>query len=162
VTSVLAIDQGTQSTKALIVGPGPSVASRGAAPLDRTFPQTGWVEQDAEAIWSSVVAAAQGITDTSTASPCRRSARPSSPGTPSTGLPLGPALSWQDQRAVAICERLAHLAEAVESRTGLLLDPMFSAAKISWLLDAYDPDRSRARTGRVSRSARSTRGCCGA
>lgn len=148
-TSVLAIDQGTQSTKALIVGRDHRVTARSAATLDRTFPQTGWVEQDAEAIWSSVVAAADGISGQVDGISLSTQRETVVAWDASTGLPLGPALSWQDQRAVAICERLAHLAHAVETRTGLLLDPMFSAAKISWLLDAYDPDRSRARTGQV-------------
>jgi glycerol kinase len=146
---VLAIDQGTQSTKALIVGRDHRVTARSAATLDRTFPQTGWVEQDAEAIWGSVVAAADGIPGQVDGISLSTQRETVVAWDASTGLPLGPALSWQDQRAVAICERLAHLAHAVETRTGLLLDPMFSAAKISWLLDAYDPARSRARTGQV-------------
>ncbi len=148
-TSVLAIDQGTQSTKALIVGRDHRVTSRGAAPLDRTFPRTGWVEQDAEAIWHSVVAATEGITEQVDGISLSTQRETVVAWDASTGLPLGPALSWQDQRAVAICERLAHLAGVVSSRTGLLLDPMFSAAKIAWLLDAYDHDRSGARTGKV-------------
>ncbi len=148
-TSVLAIDQGTQSTKALVVGRDHRVTSRGAASLDRTFPQPGWVEQDAEAIWSSVVAATQATTGHVDGISLSTQRETVVAWDAVTGKPLGPALSWQDQRAVAICERLAHLADVVETRTGLLLDPMFSAAKISWLLDAYDPDRSLARTGRV-------------
>jgi len=149
VTSVLAIDQGTQSTKALIVGRDHRVTARAAAALDRTFPQTGWVEQDAEAIWNSVLVAAQGVSGQVDGISLSTQRETVVAWDASSGRPLGPALSWQDQRAVAICERLADLADIVEARTGLLLDPMFSAAKIAWLLDAYDPDRSGARSGRV-------------
>jgi len=149
VTSVLAIDQGTQSSKAHIVGRGHLVRGRAAAPLERTFPQVGWVEQDAEAIWASVVAAADGVTGRVDGIGLSTQRETVVAWDARTGRPLGPALSWQDQRAVAICERLSNLADVVAARTGLLLDPMFSAAKIAWLLDAYDPDRSGARTGKV-------------
>ena len=148
-TSVLAIDQGTQSSKAHIVGRGHLVRGRAAAPLERTFPQVGWVEQDAEAIWASVVAAADGVTGRVDGIGLSTQRETVVAWDARTGRPLGPALSWQDQRAVAICERLSNLADVVAARTGLLLDPMFSAAKIAWLLDAYDPDRSGARTGKV-------------
>ena len=148
-TSVLAIDQGTQSTKALVVGRGHTITSRGVAPLERTFPRTGWVEQDAEAIWDSVVAATRGVSGKIDGISLSTQRETVVAWDSVTGRPIGPALSWQDQRAVAICERLGHLSSAVEVRTGLLLDPMFSAAKISWLLDAYDPDRTLTRTGRV-------------
>ena len=148
-TSVLAIDQGTQSSKALIVGRGHLVRGRAAAPLERTFPQVGWVEQDAKAIWASVVAAADGVTGRVDGIGLSTQRETVVAWDARTGRPLGPALSWQDQRAVAICERLSNLADVVAARTGLLLDPMFSAAKIAWLLDAYDPDRSGARTGKV-------------
>jgi len=149
VTSVLAIDQGTQSSKAHIVGRGHLVRGRAAAPLERTFPQVGWVEQDAEAIWASVVAAADGVTGRVDGIGLSTQRETVVAWDARTGRPLGPALSWQDQRAVAICERLSNLADVVAARTGLLLDPMFSAAKIAWLLDVYDPDRSGARTGKV-------------
>ena len=148
-TSVLAIDQGTQSSKAHIVGRGHLVRGRAAAPLERTFPQVGWVEQDAEAIWASVVAAADGVTGRVDGIGLSTQRETVVAWDARTGRPLGPALSWQDQRAVAICERLSNLADVVAARTGLLLDPMFSAAKIAWLLDVYDPDRSGARTGKV-------------
>ncbi|MFD0476174.1 FGGY family carbohydrate kinase [Nonomuraea thailandensis] len=61
-----------------------------------------------------------------------------------TGEPLGPLLSWQDQRTAGRCHELAGSAELVRSVSGMPLDPMFSALKARWLLDTYDPDRSRA------------------
>ncbi len=69
-----------------------------------------------------------------------------------TGRPVGPMLGWQDQRSAEICARLrdAGHADQVRELSGLPLDPMFSAAKVRWLLDTYDPDRSAARAGRLT------------
>lgn len=149
-TTVLAIDQGTQSTKALLVGRDHAVSGRSATSLGRDFPRTGWVEQDAEAIWASVVTAAEGLADAHVDGIALSTQRETVVAWDAqSGRPLGPALSWQDQRAVEICERLSDLADVVAERTGLLLDPMFSAAKMAWMLDAYDPDRSGSRSGRI-------------
>ncbi len=149
-TGVLSVDQGTQSTKALVVGRDHLVSGRAAAALDRDFPRPGWVEQDAEALWASVVAAAAGVPDAEVDAIALSTQRETVVAWDvSTGRPLGPALSWQDQRAVTVCDRLADLADVVSQTTGLLLGPMFSAAKMAWLLDTYDPDRSRCRQGRV-------------
>ncbi|HET7725298.1 MAG TPA: FGGY family carbohydrate kinase [Propionibacteriaceae bacterium] len=149
-TTLLAVDQGTQSTKALLVGRDHAVAGRAAVALDRDFPRPGWVEQDAEAIWASVVEAADGVPAARVDGIALSTQRETVLAWDAlTGEPLGPALSWQDQRAVDICERLADLADVVSRTTGLLLDPMFSAAKIAWLLDTYDPDRAGCASGRV-------------
>ena len=63
----------------------------------------------------------------------------------STGRPVGPLISWQDQRAAATCDALVDqgVGNLVRQRSGLPLDPMFSATKARWLLDEYDPDRRR-------------------
>ncbi|HSN11170.1 MAG TPA: FGGY family carbohydrate kinase, partial [Propionibacteriaceae bacterium] len=149
-TTLLAVDQGTQSTKALLVGRDHAVTGRAAVALDRDFPRAGWVEQDAEAIWASVIEAAESVPDARVDGIALSTQRETVLAWDvETGTPLGPALSWQDQRAVDICERLADLADIVSETTGLLLDPMFSAAKLAWLLDAYDPDRSGCASGRV-------------
>ncbi|MBI4899671.1 MAG: glycerol kinase [Actinobacteria bacterium] len=151
-TTVLAVDQGTQSTKALLVGRDHSVSRRAVAGLERDFPRPGWVEQDAEAIWDSVLTAVAGLGDAEVevdAIALATQRETVLAWDTTTGRPLGPALSWQDQRAVEVCERLADLADVVAETTGLLLDPMFSAAKIAWLLDAYDPARAGCRSGRV-------------
>ncbi len=153
---VLAIDQGTSSTKCLLVDDAGQVVARGAAPLGEQHPRPGWVEQDAEEIWASVRAAvaaclagqdaravaAVGISNQREAVVAWDAA---------TGAPLGPLLSWQDQRTAAACDALRDAGHdaLIRERSGLPLDPMFSAAKAGWLLDQLDPDRRRARDGAI-------------
>jgi glycerol kinase len=151
---ILAIDQGTSATKCLLVDAAGAIVGRASAPLGETHPQPGWVEQDAVEIWDSARIAVQRCLDGHDAG--RVAAVGLSTQRESTvlwdrrsGDPLGPLLSWQDQRTAALCDALrSDEAEAlVRTRSGLPLDPMFSAAKARWLLDAYDPDRTRARAG---------------
>ncbi|MEV4575576.1 FGGY family carbohydrate kinase [Nonomuraea jabiensis] len=151
---ILAIDQGTSSTKALLVDGAGRVVSRASAPLTETQPRPGWVEQDPEELWQSVRRAVAECV-----SP-EQAARVAGVGFSNqreslvlwerrTGEPLGPLLSWQDQRTAGHCHELAGSAELVRSVSGMPLDPMFSALKARWLLDAYDPDRRRARAGEL-------------
>lgn len=151
---ILAIDQGTGSSKCLLVDETGRVVGRGQAPLGQTTPQPGWVEQDPEAILASVRAAVAAALDAETAprvvavglSTQRESCviwdRAS-------GAALTPVLSWQDQRTEPLCAALR--AEGhdrlIRARSGLPLDPMFSAAKAKWLLDRIDPQRHRAKAG---------------
>ena len=142
---ILSIDQGTTNTKAIVVDPTGQLVAHGAAPVSISSPQPGWIEQDAEEIWRSVLAAVAA-------------ARTSAPGLQpsgvaianqresvvawrrSTGEPLGPVIGWQDRRTAAWCRRLAtEDADAeVRARTGLPIDAMFSAPKLRWLLDQLD------------------------
>jgi glycerol kinase len=139
---VLAIDQGTTNTKALLCATDGTVLARGSAGVGISFPAPGWVEQDAEQIWAATcaavaecLAAAPGGAPTAVAVSNQResvvvwSAR--------TGEPLGPVLGWQDARTTADTEALvaAGHAETVRELTGLSLDPMFSAPKMRRLLD---------------------------
>ena len=153
---VLAIDQGTSSTKALIVdGSGRIVAGRGV-PLASEYPQAGWVEQSPDAIVRSVrgaVTAAMGDID-----PRRIAAVGLTNQRESLvlwesagGKAVGPLISWQDQRAAGMCDDLLSrgAGDLVRERSGLPLDPMFSATKARWLLDRYDPDRRRSRNGEL-------------
>src|SRR5664279_26632 len=68
-----------------------------------------------------------------------------------SGRPLAPLISWQDQRTAAYCDglRTPHVEQLVRAKSGLPLDPMFSAAKMAWLLDSFDPQRTQARGGGV-------------
>jgi glycerol kinase len=153
---VLAIDQGTSSTKCLLVDETGAVVARGTAPLGEQHPRPGWVEQDPLEIWASVQAAvstclegqdrkrvaAVGISNQRETLVCwsRR-----------TGEPVAPAISWQDQRTGPVCEaiRSPETERLARERSGLPLDPMFSAAKAAWVLDAIDPDRARAGAGEL-------------
>ena len=153
---VLAIDQGTSATKCVLADATGRIVARAAAPLGERYPQAGWVEQDADEIFASVRTAVAGCL-----------AQAPEAGVRAIGLstqresallwdrdsarPLSPLLSWQDQRTVALRDRLAGggAERLVRERSGLPLDPMFSALKIRWLLDRIDPDRSAARAGRL-------------
>lgn len=153
---VLGIDQGTSSTKCLLVDGSGSVVARGQAAVTERHPQAGWVEQDADEIWRSVQAAVGACLTPETGravvavglSTQREScllwdAR--------TGAPLSPVLSWQDQRTSGLARRIG-VGDApgrVRAISGLPLDPMFSALKARWLLDQVDPTGTRAATGEI-------------
>lgn len=139
---ILAIDQGTTNTKALLVDRAGAVRARASRALAIAFPQPGWVEQDARALWASVAeAAADCLAQAGDAeivavgvSNQRESAVV---WDRRTGEPVGPCIVWQCRRTAAFCQELRArgLESVIRERTGLPLDPLFSASKIRWLLD---------------------------
>ena len=151
---VLGIDQGTSSTKCLLVDAAGTVVAQGQAPLSESHPQPGWVEQDAGAIWASVQAAVRDCVSPAQAeavvavglSTQRESVVA---WDRETGRPLSPVLSWQDKRTTPMASAIGTPAvlDRVRTLSGLPLDPMFSALKARWILDAIDPDRARASAG---------------
>ncbi|MEQ7007454.1 FGGY family carbohydrate kinase [Actinopolymorpha sp. B17G11] len=138
--AVLAIDQGTTNSKAILVDESGTVLATGSTPVNLSLPRPGWAEQDAEELWSSVVTAvercraAAGTTDVVAVALTNQ--RESVVGwRRSTGRPFGPLIGWQDIRTSAWCERLpAGIGDLARDRTGLRVDAMFSAPKINWLL----------------------------
>ncbi|MGP2440412.1 FGGY family carbohydrate kinase [Streptomyces sp. JW3] len=151
---VLAVDQGTSSTKALLVDAAGRIAARGVAPLAQSHPGPGLVEQDASALLDSVRAAVadclRDIDPRTVAGVALSTQRESVIAwDPVTGLPVAPLVSWQDQRGVEHAARLVGegQGEEIRRRTGLPLDPMFSALKMAALLDAHDPSRARSGSG---------------
>jgi glycerol kinase len=151
---ILAIDQGTSSTKCLLVDEAGRVVKQGQASLGQSMPKPGWVEQDADEIWNSVRRAVAATV------PPEIARRVFAIGLSTqrescvvwdrrSGRALTPVLSWQDQRTEALCETLRKRGQSdvVRRKSGLPLDAMFSAAKAQWLLDEIDPDRVRARAG---------------
>jgi glycerol kinase len=136
---ILAIDQGTSATKAVLVDAAGEIVARGSAPVALGTPRPGWVEQDANEIWASVqTAVAACLTDQHVTAVGLSTQRESLLlWDRATGEPLGPMLSWQDQRTVADCAALREHDDTVRAISGLPLDPMFSATKARWLLDAY-------------------------
>lgn len=143
-TLVLAIDQGTTNTKALLVDPATNeVVASASRPVAIEFPAPGWVEQDAEQLWRATLAAVleclaarPGTVPAGIAISNQRESAVAWSRT--TGRPLGPVLGWQDARTAEWCAALAArpgAAELVRTRTGLSLDPMFSAPKMRHLLD---------------------------
>ncbi|QLQ36732.2 FGGY family carbohydrate kinase [Micromonospora robiginosa] len=153
---VLAVDQGTSSTKALLVDAAGKVVARAVAPVTERQPRPGWVEQDADELWHSVRAAVTSCVEPAVAH--RIEAVGLSTQRESlvlwdrrTGEPLGPLLSWQDQRTNDACRDLTASGSGplVRSASGMPLDPMFSALKARWLLDIHDPERRRAKAGEL-------------
>ncbi|MEV4641225.1 FGGY family carbohydrate kinase [Actinoplanes sp. NPDC049548] len=151
---VLAIDQGTSATKAVVVTGQGEISHRTTVPIHQSHPQPGWAEQDPIEIWQSVQRAVADVL--AEAQPRRVVAVGFSTQRESTllwdrrtGEPLGPVLGWQDTRGAHLCARLrgAGHADRIRDLTGLPLDAMFSASKAAALLDRYDPDRSRSVQG---------------
>lgn len=144
-TAVLAVDQGTTNSKAVLVGADGSVLGAGAAPVGLSSPRPGWVEQDADDIWSSVLRAVEQAI--AVADPvdlvgiALSTQRESVVGwSRSTGRAVAPVIGWQDVRTSTWCSQLPGAVDKlVRSRTGLRVDAMFSAPKINWLLSRLDP-----------------------
>lgn len=152
---ILAIDQGTSATKCVLIDETGRLIARASAPLGERHPRPGWVEQDGREIWSSVQAAVAGCV-AQAPQRCEIIAVGLSTQRESllmwdaeTGEPISPVISWQDQRGTEFCDALRseENERLVISRSGLPLDPMFSAVKARWLLDTFDPRGDRARTG---------------
>ena len=153
---ILAIDQGTTSSRAIVFAENRRIAGLGQEEFPQIMPQSGWVEHDPADLWSTTAAtcreaieragigpddiAAVGITNQreTTLVWDRR-----------TGAPIFNAIVWQDRRTVALCQRLkdeGHEA-AVAEKTGLLLDPYFSGTKLAWLLDTIGGAHEKAANG---------------
>jgi glycerol kinase len=154
---ILAIDEGTTSTRVVAFDlSGRIVASEGA-PLTQHYPQPGWVEHDAVEIWSrtraclETVAARVGI-ERIAAIGLTNQRETVVFWDRASGEPLAPAIVWQDRRSADLCEALRGegLEPLVQSRTGLLLDPYFSGTKIRWALDNWPVVRAAADAGTLA------------
>lgn len=145
-SAVLAIDQGTTNSKAVLVSPDGGVLASGSAPVGLSTPQPGWAEQDAEDIWQSVLrAVSQCVTaagPVEIAGIALSTQRESVVGWNRQGEAVGPVIGWQDVRTTAWCTALPASVDAlVRERTGLRVDAMFSAPKLHWLLEHAAADR---------------------
>lgn len=148
---ILAIDQGTTNTKVILVNQQGEVVKIASQPVDISFPQAAWVEQDAVAIWQSVTRAIDGCLEVA-GNPALLGVAVSNQRESgiawerNTGIPVGPLVSWQCRRTTPLVAalRTAEFEAEVLQRTGLALDPMFTAAKFRWLLDHTSDGRRRA------------------
>jgi glycerol kinase len=155
---VLAIDQGTTSTRAIVFDGEMKIAAAGQKEFKQIYPKSGWVEHDPEEIWDSVVStmkmaireakisakdiAALGITNQrETVVVWERE----------TGKPIHNAIVWQDRRTASYCDKLKKqdLEKTFTKKTGLLLDPYFSGTKLSWMLANVKGARARAAKGEL-------------
>jgi glycerol kinase len=143
--AILVIDEGTTSTRAMLFAPDGACLATEQRELTQSYPQPGRVEHDAEEIWASslacarAVAAAAGGADRIAALGIANQRETIVFWSRRTGLALAPAIVWQDRRTAELCQRLKDEGheDAVKARTGLLLDPYFSASKIAWALDHW-------------------------
>jgi glycerol kinase len=156
---VLALDQGTTSSRAIVFDHDGRTVALAQREFTQHFPHSGWVEHDADEIWTSQAAtieealalarataadiAAVGITNQ------RETTVLWDRG---TGRPVAPAIVWQDRRTADACARMKAqgLEAEVAKRTGLLLDPYFSGTKLAWLLDSQPDLRKRAERGSLA------------
>ena len=153
---ILALDQGTTGSTALVVDPDGRVLARGYAELPQYFPQPGWVEHDPEEIWSTIERAARAALGEARVSGSEIAAvgitnqrETTIVWERATGRPIHRAIVWQCRRTAPLCDQLR--ADGVESlvraKTGLVLDAYFSGTKIRWLLDEVAGARARAERG---------------
>ncbi|MCC7110423.1 MAG: glycerol kinase, partial [Deltaproteobacteria bacterium] len=152
---ILAIDQGTTGSTALLVDDKLAIRGRATKEFRQTFPKPGWVEHEASAIWESVESAVQGALSDAKVSPKelagigitnqRETTCLFEPG----GKPLHNFIVWQDRRTAPFCQQLKErgLEAKVKATTGLVLDPYFSGTKMNWLLEHVPGARARAEAG---------------
>ena len=167
---VLAIDQGTTSSRAIVFRGDISIAATAQQEFPQHFPASGWVEHEPEDIWTSTIAdlprgaeegrrssakdiAAIGITNQRETTVVWDRA---------TGQAVHRAIVWQDRRTADICARLKSEGHepAISAKTGLIIDPYFSGTKVAWILDHVPGARERASAANCC-SAPSIAICCG-
>ncbi|MBP1849079.1 glycerol kinase GlpK [Rhizobium halophytocola] len=155
---ILAIDQGTTSTRSMLFDAAMTVVSVVQQEFRQFYPNSGWVEHDADEIWESVLKTARqaidkaGIDASEIAAIGITNQRETTVvWDRDTGKPLHPAIVWQDRRTARVCEDLKGqgLEQLFTDRTGLLLDPYFSGTKLAWLLDTVDGLRAKAEAGQA-------------
>ena len=153
---LLAIDQGTTSSRAIVFDAGGSVRTAAQREFTQHYPAGGWVEHDVEEIWSATLAvtrealAAAGGAVTAIGITNQRET--TVVWDRASGAPIHRAIVWQDRRTAAQCRTLRDAGHepAVSEKTGLLLDPYFSATKLAWILDHVDGARDRAAAGELA------------
>ncbi|MCK5860975.1 MAG: glycerol kinase, partial [Candidatus Hydrogenedentes bacterium] len=156
---VLALDQGTTSSRAILFNEAGHVVSVAQKEFEQLFPQPGWVEHRPDEIWSSQVAVASEVMAKTGISPREIAAigitnqrETTLVWDKITGVPVCNAIVWQDRRTTGICEALctAGKENIFRTKTGLLLDPYFSGTKIKWILDNIPGIRERAENGELA------------
>ena len=156
---LLAIDQGTSSSRAIAFSPdGTEIAAEQQA-FEQLYPASGWVEHDAEVIWATVLSTTRGVIErlrtakhTIIAIGLTNQRETTVVWDRRTGAPLHNAIVWQDRRTADLCRKLTSDGREPEvaEKTGLVLDPYFSATKLAWILDRVPGARDLAKAGHVA------------
>lgn len=156
---ILALDQGTTSSRAILLNHRAQIVSLEQLEFPQHYPQPGWVEHDAMDIWRTQLACAQNCLRKAGVSASEVSAigvtnqrETTVVWDRTTGLPIAPAIVWQDRRTAPYCTELQRrgFEVLVREKTGLRIDPYFSATKIRWILDRVSGARARAERGELA------------
>ena len=157
-TFVLAIDQGTTSTRAILFDQNMQPAFTSQQELTQHYPRSGWVEHDAEEIWGSVMATVRDVMNKASCKPENIASIGITNQRETTvlwdrnsGTPIFRAIVWQDRRTASYCETLRSAGHGpmIVDKTGLLIDPYFSGTKVNWLLENVDGAKSAAQRGKL-------------
>ena len=155
---ILALDQGTTSSRAILFNGSGMIIGLKQIPFNQIFPKPGWVEHDPEEIWSTQLAAARGAIESAQIEAAQIAAigitnqrETTVLWEKATGKPVYNAIVWQCRRSAEICTELRALglSETVREKTGLVLDPYFSGTKLMWLFDEVPGLRARAERGEI-------------
>ncbi|WP_022722414.1 FGGY family carbohydrate kinase, partial [Rhodopseudomonas sp. B29] len=155
---VMAIDQGTTSSRAILFRPDISIAATAQLEFPQHFPASGWVEHEPEDIWASTISTCRDAMDKADA----KAADIAAIGITNqretvvvwdavSGQAIHRAIVWQDRRTADVCTRLKAdgLEPMITAKTGLIIDPYFSGTKLAWLLDNVPEARARAQRGEL-------------
>ncbi|MGI9322689.1 MAG: glycerol kinase GlpK [Pseudomonadales bacterium] len=157
-THLLAIDQGTTSSRAIVFNEAGEALHTAQQEFRQIFPEDGWVEHDAEEIWATTVQVIKAALAKAKLAPAdiagvgiTNQRETTILWDKHTGAPIHNAIVWQDRRTADFCRELADegLEPWFNARTGLLLDPYFSATKVKWLLDHVEGARAKADAGEL-------------
>ena len=157
--TLLAIDQGTSSTRAIAFSATGEIQALEQQPFEQIYPESGWVEHNPEVLWATTLATVRAVLQK-----LREKRRPvAAIGVTNqrettvvwdrrTGMPIHNAIVWQDRRTAELCRKLAEQGheDTVATRTGLRLDPYFSATKLAWILDRVPDAREAADAGHIA------------
>ncbi len=156
---ILAIDQGTTSSRAIIFNDQLEIIASAQQEFEQFFPQSGWVEHDPEEIWDSTLATCQKALTKSNLSAIDIAAvgitnqrETTVVWDRDTGEVIHKAIVWQDRRTSGLCRKLkdAGYEQMVASKTGLLLDPYFSGTKLHWILNNVEGAKEKAEAGKLA------------
>ncbi|CTQ48482.1 glycerol kinase GlpK [Jannaschia donghaensis] len=155
-THILAIDQGTTSSRAILFDADMKIAATSQQEFTQHFPDSGWVEHEVEDLWRTVAETCRDVMDKTglTASDIAGIGITNQRETTvvwdrDTGQAVHRAIVWQDRRTADFCREMKHHEPMVMARTGLLMDPYFSGTKLRWILENVDGARARARAGKL-------------
>jgi glycerol kinase len=156
-TALLAIDQGTTSTRAIIFDADGNKLGTAQRELPQSFPKPGWIEHDAVHIWADTVACVLGALAEASLSAgdidalgITNQRETAVLWDRASGKPVHPAIVWQDRRTSAFCQQHQDRNDWINEKTGLIVDPYFSATKLAWMLDHVPGARARAERGELA------------